>query len=78
MRLRRHLAGLVLVSGALVGLSGDELLAAPAPAAGHEQLCHQTHRSTAPPQGDEAFHALVPRAAMDQLCDPHGGHQDGS
>lgn len=75
MRLRLAIAGLTLAA-AVAGLPGTAL-AAPAPLARHEAACQQAHRSTAPPDADRALHERVPPTAMDQLCDPHRGHEDG-
>lgn len=77
LRLRTVLVGLALLAGPFSGVA-DASPAPPAPEAGHEQACNRAHNSTAPPEADEAFHERVPRAALNQLCDPHRGHEDDS
>jgi hypothetical protein len=68
-------AGLAFAAMSMLGLAGTAL-ASGAPFAGHEPRCHQLHQSTAPPEVDRAFHERVPRPVMDQVCDPHSGHDD--
>ena len=74
MRLRVVL-GLTVAAILSPGVAGASI-GAPGPRAGHEQLCTRAHGSTAPQDVDRAMHERVPRESMNQVCDPHRGHDD--
>ena len=71
----RVVLGLVIAVTLPGGYAGASM-GGPGPQAGHEQLCNQAHGSTAPQEIDRAMHERFPRSAMNQLCDPHSGHDD--
>lgn len=74
MRLR-VVVGLMIAGIVSPGVAGASI-GTPGPRAGHEQLCNQAHNSTAPQDVDRAVHERVPRPALNQVCDPHAGHDD--
>lgn len=76
MRLRQFVIGMALTAPFLAIPGAAATPGATAPLAGHEPTCHRMHGSTAPPAVDQAMHERVPRPALDQLCEPHGGHED--
>lgn len=76
MRFHTVLAGLAFAAGSIPGVAAASTVPA-APLSGHEQLCHQVHNSTAPSEVDQTMHERIPRPALNQICDPHGGHRDG-
>lgn len=72
---RRVVLGLAITAIVSPGVAGASI-GAPGPRAGHEQPCNQAHGSTAPQDVDRAMHERVPRDSMNQVCDPHRGHDD--
>ena len=75
MRLRPVLAALALAAGSSPAIAWAST-APPAPRSQHEELCNRAHNSTASADVDRAIHERVPRAALNQICDPHRGHRD--